>query len=79
MENKQKQEITQKPNTTPQPKMVQKLTCTYCKARGHIKEDCFKKKRMDSKYNQQNTSGNESRPSMSGERSVKEIKISAQA
>jgi len=78
VENKQKQEITQKPNTTPQPKMVQKLTCTYCKARGHIKEDCFKKKRVDSKYSQQNTSGNESRPSTSDERSVKEIKISAQ-
>lgn len=56
---------------------VHKISCSYCKAKGHIREDCFKKKRADNRQSdkfQPSTSGNGSRSNVQGSRSVKDIK-----
>lgn len=79
-ENQSKQEGNQKTKDTQPTGSIQKLTCTYCKAKGHERDDCFKKKKADKRQtnNQQGSSGNGPGPNTSGERSVKDIKISAQ-
>jgi len=60
-------------------KEIKKITCTYCKKPGHSREECFKRKNADThRYNrQQESSGNESRPSGSGNQSVKTLKTIA--
>lgn len=56
---------------------TQKVTCSYCKLKGHTKEVCFKKKKADSRQ-QSSFSGNESKPDATGDRSVRDLKIIAQ-
>lgn len=79
-ENRYRQNSDQKVKDTQPTGSIQKLSCTYCKAKGHERDDCFKKKRMEKRQteNQQNMSGNGPRPSTSGEHSVKDIRMSAQ-
>lgn len=54
--------------------------CAYCKKSGHNEEECYKKKNAETRkgnqnlQNQPSTSGNGSRPSAQGPRSVKDIK-----
>lgn len=59
---------------------IKKISCTYCKANGHTKEDCYKKKRANNRQNtfQQSSSGNGETSNARGERSAKEIKAIAQ-
>lgn len=59
---------------------VHKVSCSFCKIKGHSIDECFKKKRADKRQagNQPTTSGNGPRPGTSGERSVKDIRMLAQ-
>jgi hypothetical protein len=77
---KQKQESDQKISNLQQTKSVQKISCSYYKAKEHIRDDCFKKKKAEARQNghQPGSSGNGAGPSTSGERSVKDINQFAQ-
>lgn len=59
---------------------VRMIVCSYCKKPNHKMEDCRKRKFVNERRSQDNQgqrSGNESTPSPSGGRSVKEIKTAS--
>lgn len=79
--NKYKQEAEQRNNSPQTTKFIKKVSCSYCKATGHIREECFKKKKADVRQTEKQNSRpseNEAGPSTSGERSVRDMKNSAQ-